>query len=308
MRFPLKNPGWAAVLSFLLPGLGQAVGGKPTRGAIIAFPAVAFFFVFLPIFLFANRSLIGSSGTLTGLLFVDVIGCVYHVWAVVDAYREIKPPFVQQGMRGVSGRRASIPLEFAATVGLVVATIGVHAFFGAVDLNSCVMRGSSPCPETDPVAIAAATQSPRAPAQTPRPAASSSFPSATPTTGPSGSSSGAVVWMPIADRLRVHSGAGLQFATTKVLRQWQTITGPVVAGGAYTFAGVSQNSWIKIDKGQPGAGGFVAAGYFIQTGAPGSSPAATPGATPTPTPRPLTSPSPSPSPTASPTATATPAA
>jgi len=281
LRLPLRNPGWAAVLSFLMPGLGQAVGGKPTRGAIVAIPAVAFFFVFLPLFLFANASLIGSSATLTSLLLVDLIGCLYHIWAVVDAYRQIKPPFIQAGMRGLPDRRASIPLEFAAMLGLVAATVGVHAFFGAVDLNSCVMRGSSPCPETDPVVAAVGTQNPASPASLAPNSSASATASAIPTPGSSGSTTGAFTWTPVADRIRVHSGPGTQYATIRVLRQWQPITGQVVVGGSYATAGASRTDWIKIDKGLPGAGGYVAAAYFLQgtSGGPSGLPSAS--ATPT---------------------------
>ncbi len=267
MKFPLRNPGWAAALSFLLPGLGQAVGGKPGRGAVIAIPAVAFFFVFLPVFLFANASMVGSSGPLTSLLVVDLIGCLYHVWAIVDAYREIKPPFVQMGTRGLPGRRSTIPFEFATLVGLVVATVGMHAYFGALDLNTCAMRGG-PCAVRDSGTVAAPTPSTR-PGQiavgTGVP--SSATPAATPTPGSSGSAAGAAGagWVAVMDKIRVHSRAGVSYPTISVLKQGQSITGQMVAGGAYTFAGARRTDWIKIDRGQAGAGGYVAAGYFLQT-------------------------------------------
>lgn len=274
MKFPLRNPGWAAALSFLLPGLGQALGGKPGRGAVIAIPAVAFFFVFLPALLFANASMVGNSGPLTSLLVVDLIGCLYHVWAIVDAYREIKPPFVQVGTRGLPGRRSTIPLEFATLVGLVVATVGVHAYFGALDLSTCAMRGES-CSVRDPGIVAAPTPSTR-PGQiaggTGVP--SSATPSATPTPGASGSAAGASGWVAVMDKIRVHSRAGVSYPTISVLKQGQSITGQMVAGGAYTFAGARRTDWIKIDKGQPGAGGYVAGGYFLQTS--GATPPASP--------------------------------
>jgi hypothetical protein len=265
LKLPIQNPGWAAVLSFLVPGLGQAMGGKPARGAVVALPAVALFFVFVPAYLLANRSLIGTSAGLTSLLILDVVACVYHVWAVVDAYREIKPPSVQRGMRGLPDRRATIPLELATLAGLVVATFGVHAYFGAADLNSCTMQGR-PCPRTDAPAVAIASQGA---GTSPGPAedGSGSIPTApasgVPSPAPSGSAP--MGWHATADRLRVHSGPGTEYPTIQVLRQSQRITGQVVVGGSYTVGGESRSDWIKIDPGQPGAGGYVAAAYYVHT-------------------------------------------
>jgi hypothetical protein len=260
LKLPIQNPGWAAALSFLVPGLGQALGGKPTRGAIVAIPAVALFFVFVPAYLFANSSLIGSSAGLTSLLILDVAACLYHLWAVVDAYREIKPPSAHRGTRGIPERRATIPLEFATLAGLVVATIGVHTYAGLADLNSCTMQGR-PCPKAAGPAVAMATPSAGTSAAAdesgPVPSApASSVPSALP------SGSAPIEWHATADRLRVHSGPGKDYPTVLVLRQSQRITGQVVVGGEYTVAGASRTDWIKIDAGQPGGGGYVAAAYY----------------------------------------------
>lgn len=279
MKIPLRNPGLAALLSFILPGLGQTLGGKPGRGIIITLPAIALFFVFLPAYLFANKSLIGSSGGLTSLLVIDAIACVYHVWAVVDAYREIKPPFVQAGMRGVEGRRPTIALEFAALIGLVAATIGVHAALGFVDYNSCTMRGRS-CAQPAAAAIAAASQKPGAsPTSHGSGQASSPGPSAVPTPQPiaTPATGQTIVWKPIADRLRVHSSPASDSPSLIVLRQTQTVTGQLVTGSPYSFAGGLHTEWIKIDADQPGAGGYVAAAYYYQAGF------TTAPATPTPT-------------------------
>lgn len=299
MKLPLQNPAWAAVLSFLVPGLGQAVGGKLTRGAIVAIPAVVLFFVFLPVYLFANASLIRSSAGLTSLLVVDVIACVYHLWAVVDAYIEIKPHFVQRGMRGVTGRRATIPLEFATLISLVVATVGVHAYLGLADLSSCTMQGR-PCPQTDSsVAVAARTPgdglgsgagSTAGDGSTPSGSTDGASPSASAEVTPTASPvpSGSTAWRATADRLRVHSGPGTDYPTIKVLRQSQSITGQVVAGHSYTVVGVSYSVWIHIDAGQPGGGGYVAVAYYVNA------------ALATSTPEPSTSPSDGASPSASP--------
>jgi hypothetical protein len=262
LKLPIRNPGWAAALSFLVPGLGQALGGKPTRGAVVAIPAVALFFVFLPVYLFANRSLIGSSAGLTSLLILDVVACLYHVWAVVDAYREVKPPFVQRGMRGLPDKRATIPLEFATLAGLVVATIGVHTYVGLADLNSCTMQGR-PCPTADVPAVAVASPSAGV---SPTAGESGAVPSAPASSVPSPLPSGStpIEWHATADRLRVRSGPGTDYPTVLVLRQRQRITGQVVVGGEYTVGGASRTDWIKIDAGQPGGGGYVAAAYYAR--------------------------------------------
>jgi hypothetical protein len=273
LKLPLKNPGWAAVLSFFLPGLGQALGGKPARGVIVALPAIAFFFVLVPAYLFAHASLLGSSAPLTSLLLVDAIACGYHIWAVVDAYREVKPEWPVRGLRGVPNRRATIPLEFAALLVLVVATVGVHVAAGAADLNTCVMKGRQPCLDTEPAIVARATQPPAAGSPGRAGASATIDPAASPTLR--ASASGSVVdqfmWVATADRIRVHTTPAADSPTAgKVMRQGQTVRGHLVNAGTYTAAGVTRTDWIQIDAGQPFSG-FVAAAYFDHPSVPGSS-------------------------------------
>jgi hypothetical protein len=266
-----KNPGVAAVLSFVLPGLGQALGGKPTRGAIIALPSIAFFFAFLPAYLFANASLVGSSSGLTSLAVADALGCLYHVWAIVDAYREVKPPYVQRGMRGIPNRRSTIPLEFATLVALVAATVGVHAFVGAVDVNSCPMDNHSCRPAELQVAAgggdgAATGQPSLGPSQT----AALVDPGASAAAAPTPSAASGGSWMAVADRIRVHSQPGVEYPVTGQINEGDTIGGSIVAGSSYSVAGSTRTDWIEIANG-PLTGGYAAAVYFL----PGAS--ATPG-------------------------------
>jgi hypothetical protein len=299
LKLPLDNPGWAAVLSFFLPGLGQALGGKPARGMIVAIPAIAFFFVFVPVYLFAHASLLGSSAPLASLLLVDVIACGYHIWAVVDAYREVKPEYPVRGLRGIPDKRATVPLEFLALVVLVIATVGVHVAAGAADLNTCAMKGRQPCFDTEPVIVANATQRPAT--ESPRePGASASvdpFASSPPTTSPSPSSVDLSAWVARADRIRVHSTPAADSPAVKVMRQGQVVKGQLVTGGPYTVGGMARSDWIKIDPGQPFAGGFVAAAYFDHpSAATGAQPTSTPVPGESPTPTPIESPSPTPAP------------
>ncbi len=295
MNLPIRNPGCAAVFSFLMPGLGQILGGKPGRGTFISLPAIVLFFVLIPAYVFANHSLVGSSSGLTSLLILDIIGCVYHLYAIVDAYRVIKPVVLLPGIRGIPDRKREHRLEFAARVGVLVATFAVHGAVAYADVNSCTMR-NVPCPvSTPPIAAGSPGSSASGvPAKSSGPSAAAGSPSPTsnasvPTT---------IVWKPIADRLRVHSKPSSDSPTIFTLRQWQNVTGAMVDGGEYPYAGEQHTEWIKIDKGQPGAGGYVAGAYFLQLGT-----------TPlpaTPSPGPTSSPSPTATPKPTPSATYTP--
>jgi hypothetical protein len=284
LRISTRNPAWAAVFSFFAPGLGQALGGKPLRGAIVSLPAIALLFVLLPAYLYANESLIGSSGGLQSLLVVDVIGCGYHVWAVIDAYREIKPPFVQIGTRGLPDRRSTVPLEFATLVCLVVGTIALHTYLGVLDVNSCTMTGR-PCVTADQPGVAGGSPSP---GTSPSGATSSGSPEVVVVTSPTPLPSGPLAWQAIADRLRVHSGPGTDYPTIAVLRQDQVIVGEIVTGASYEFDGAPRTEWILIEAGQPGAGGYVAAAYYLNVPLPSGYVPPSPTPTPEPTPAPPT--------------------
>jgi hypothetical protein len=284
-----RNPAWAAIFSFFAPGLGQALGGKPARGAMVALPAIVLLFVLLPAYLYANESLLGSSAGLQSLLVIDVLGCGYHVWAVIDAYREIKPAYVQVGTRGLPDRRPTIPLEFATLVCLVVGTIALHTYLGVLDVNSCTMTGR-PCVTADQPGVAGGSPSPGTSTDASPSAVTSGSPGigATPTPLPSGP----LAWQAIADRLRVHSGPGTDYPTTIVLREDQIIVGTIVSGGSYEFEGAPHTDWILIAAGQPGAGGYVAAAYYLNVPLPSGyvppSPSPSPSPSPTPTPAPPT--------------------
>ena len=89
IRRAVKTPDGAAALSFLFPGLGQAAAGRPTRGAIVAIPALAVIASLLVAVLFARKSLfdnVFNDQWLFSLLLVDVVALGYHVWAIGDAY------------------------------------------------------------------------------------------------------------------------------------------------------------------------------------------------------------------------------
>jgi len=275
------NPALAALLSFFLPGLGQAAGGKPRRGAIVAIPALALAAVFGFMLIFARHALFDGLVTptwLVSLLLLDIVAVFYHVWAVVDAYLSVeKSPIESMSARRLPKRRTpSFGAGAAVLMGVLVATVGVHLFFGITDVTaqnaiSCVFRPGAPCgvenggnygPGTsvadqslDPADFATANPS------------GSAAPASTPVAG----------WVANTDGVKVRSGAGTTFTITTQIAAGTVITGQVVTGASYTSSAGTSTDWIKIDEGQSLAGGYVAKAYFDATtvtpatAAPGSS-------------------------------------
>jgi anionic cell wall polymer biosynthesis LytR-Cps2A-Psr (LCP) family protein len=142
MKFPspLRTPVGAALLSAIFPGLGQAAAGKPSRGAIIAIPALAVIGAFILILLVDRSSILDSAFNqqwLTSLLILDVVALIYHLWAVVDSYLLASTRPLQPGRR----RRTSPAPganKWAATFGITViisATVLVHAGVANLDMT-----------------------------------------------------------------------------------------------------------------------------------------------------------------------------
>ena len=281
MRLLLRSPAVAAFLSFLLPGLGQVAGGKPRRGAIIAIPALALLFVFAVMLIFARHTLfdgLTTSTWLVSLLLLDMVAALYHVWAVVDAYLNVeKSPFESRPVRGLPRRRTpALGAGAPVLIGVLVATVGVHLFFGITDVSaqnaiSCVFRPGAPCgianggnfgPGTsvadqslDPADFATTNPS------------SSAAPASTPIAG----------WVANTDGVKVRSGAGITYAVITQIAVGTVITGQIVTGASYVSSAGTSTDWIKIDEGQSLAGGYAAKAYFDATtvtpatAAPGSS-------------------------------------
>ena len=138
IRRAVKTPDGAAALSFLFPGLGQAAAGKPTRGAIVAIPALAVIASLLVAVLFARKSLfdnVFNDQWLFSLLLVDLVALCYHVWAIGDAYATARRSKV----------RSMFPKKWmtvAAVTTLVAASFVVHGSIAALDMT---WRGSAAC-------------------------------------------------------------------------------------------------------------------------------------------------------------------
>jgi LCP family protein required for cell wall assembly len=153
MRKPaiLAQPAVAAFLSFLFPGLGQAAAGRPRRAAVVAAPTIAFVVFSIALILFARRQIADtllSENSLLAILLVDIAFLLYRLWAIVDAYLVALPRGKEQSKRlpSASLRRASR----AVLAVVVVATVGTHLAFGAVDVQirdalSCSFNTDAPC-------------------------------------------------------------------------------------------------------------------------------------------------------------------
>jgi len=152
MKFPsrLRTPLWAAVLSAIFPGLGQAAVGRRSRGAIVAIPALAVLGAFGLILLFYRGSLLDSAFNqewLTSLLLLDLVALIYHIWAVVDAY------LLAAGEQPRQRRRAPSSPKWGAILGVMVilsGTVLVHAGVASVDMSwqsslTCIQAETGPC-------------------------------------------------------------------------------------------------------------------------------------------------------------------
>ena len=146
----LRTPSGAALLSFLFPGLGQVSTGNRIRGAIVAIPALAVIGAFLLILIVDRHSVLNlavNQQWLTSLLILDIVGLLYHMWAVVDAYLLARNPHPAR-------RRSSVVTtsKWGATAGIAVllsGTVLIHAGVGSVVLTwqnalSCV-TALTPC-------------------------------------------------------------------------------------------------------------------------------------------------------------------
>ena len=158
----LRKPMGAALLSFIFPGLGQASGGQPRRGGIVAIPGLAVLGAFLLILIIARGSVLNSAfdqSWLTSLLILDMVAFVYHIWAVADAY------LVASKAQAKPRRRGPTTVKWASVLGIVLivsSTVVVHGALASVDMNwqtdvSCWTSSSGSClfgaAPTGPIAI-----------------------------------------------------------------------------------------------------------------------------------------------------------
>jgi len=269
LRLLLRNRTAAALLSFLMPGLGQAVSGRPRRGGIVAIPALVLAAVLIAMVLFARRSLVDGLTTstwLTSLLLLDIVAAFYHVWAVVDAYLGVETsPLKGVPARSMPKRRTMAGrVSVSILMAVLVATVGVHMFFGVTDVTaqnaiSCVFRPGAPCGVANGgnfgpgTSVADLSIDP------------AEFGTAAPNGSPAPVGTSVAGWVSTTDGVKVRSGAGTNFAVITQLATGTAITGQVVTGASYDSSAGTSTDWIKIDAGQSLDGGYVARAYFDAT-------------------------------------------
>jgi LCP family protein required for cell wall assembly len=145
LRAILRSPSAAALLSFVLPGLGQAAAGHPRRGLVVALPmfgGTAFVAWMLLLSHHRLADILFSTNSLTAFLLVDVAYLLYHVWAIADAYfvalsaRPIALPAKEQSKAAPVRRPPRAGRAAAAGLAvLVLVTTSAHLALGAVDLQ-----------------------------------------------------------------------------------------------------------------------------------------------------------------------------
>jgi LCP family protein required for cell wall assembly len=121
-----RSPGIAALLSFLIPGLGQAWAGEGRRGLVVSLPFVAAVALGIGTVLAAGGALglaeiAVQPSVLLAVLAADAVFLVYRAWAIVDAGRVA---------RGPKGWRR--PLTAGTAVAMVVLLTATTLMHGAV--------------------------------------------------------------------------------------------------------------------------------------------------------------------------------
>jgi LCP family protein required for cell wall assembly len=133
-------PALGALLSFLVPGLGQAVTGRWRRGIAIAAPVLLLGALIATIAIVDRRLLVrtvlarpeGSDvlPVLLGLLGLSLLLLVYRLWAIVDAY-------VGARRRPTAGARSLVAATAngVALVVILAATVAMHGWVAWVGWN-----------------------------------------------------------------------------------------------------------------------------------------------------------------------------
>jgi hypothetical protein len=272
-----NSAAWAAVLSFLFPGLGQAAAGKPIRGAIVAIPAVALSVAFVLVMIFARQAFFDDLAETHWRFSIAILNlCIlaYRAWAIVDAY--LVSWHSQEFERSRRFRTGRAPGVTAVIVTILLAA-ATQLTAGAAHLP-----GQDPLARvSDPENIAAVSPTSHGtpkptPTRTARPTPVN--PEATPTPAIPAKAG----WISANANIRVRSGAGTSFPQTGKMGRGVQLFGQIVQGSSYTVDGVTSTDWILIDAGQPFAGNYVAAGYFTAAMIAGSATDATPSPSPSP--------------------------
>lgn len=123
-----RTPAIAALLSFLVPGLGQAWAGWAARATLVAAPAVLLAGVVAGTWIAGGANgaiaLLLRPGVIPALLVLNVVVLAYRAWAILDGYR------LASRTNRRSGRIGRIVL-----VALLAVTVGMHGLAEWVGWN-----------------------------------------------------------------------------------------------------------------------------------------------------------------------------
>jgi LCP family protein required for cell wall assembly len=248
----------AALLSFLVPGLGQASAGKPRRGLVVALPAIAMLFAFVIVWLFARHDILStlvSQQFLTTFLALDLLILAYRVWAIVDAY-------VSAGGILSVPRQAGQVAAVGMLVVIVTVTAGMHLVVAGVDLKTknaldCIFNANGPqCFDFGLAGSGGPTADPGASGLSDN---STGVPSGSATTG--ATSSATPSWVAQSDGITARSGPGLDQPAMGTVNAGDIVVGEPVTGASYAADGTTSTDWIHITSGQ-WVGTYVASLFF----------------------------------------------
>jgi len=118
------------VLSLVFPGLGQMLAGAARRGLLVALPTTLLIIVIGTALGGGLKSLLASlvqPEVVMGIIVVNGVFAIYHLFAVVDAWRVA----ARLRQRPRPGGRAIAVLAVA-----LVATVGLHGLAGALGVQA----------------------------------------------------------------------------------------------------------------------------------------------------------------------------
>ena len=195
-----RSPAVAAMLSFLVPGLGLLVVGRTRRGLVWLVPVLAVVLIAVGVFVvdrhaFANA--LFTPDAIASFLVLDAGLLVFRGVAAVDSYLVVRRMTSLEQGSGTEAApfRSGVPRAarrgFALLLALlVVVTAAPHFVFGAVDVQyndqllSCVFNPNAPCWFGGNGDLAANETAPPMPDDTPALDVPTASPSVSPSTSP----------------------------------------------------------------------------------------------------------------------------
>ncbi len=164
-----RSAALAAVLSFIIPGLGHLLNGAVRRGALLALPVVALgvgvFVLFSSLGTARTLGLLLQPGVLLGILAINAILLAYRLGAILDAY-------ALASLTAPAGGGQTTRLVSLGLLGVVLmTTMGMHAYIGFVGVKTydTVTTVFAPQPTPTPAPSLDPGSSPVEPTPSPQP-------------------------------------------------------------------------------------------------------------------------------------------